>query len=353
MLIAICGYAHPFGVGQFYGAERHLWYLMRALKDRGHECVVFTVKGCNLPGFEYVEMERPWRDDVDIYHEAIKRYEVENEREFGFIYSAQASGKISEELRRNWPYSLAPYMIFNQFRENVVFPAKAHRHYSRTIGTVINYGLPEEDYQNWSDNGGGYLVWLGRMDHGKAPDIAIDVAKRAGKRLILMGPAYHYPFCCDEVFPHVNGDKVVWLRGVDDEMKRKVLAKADAILVTLWHQYIEMFGIVNIEALACGVPVIGWNNKSIPSAIGFEGGEIIEHGKQGFIINHDGYSDTERHKSIARAVEAIANLDHINREDCRGLFESRFTAKIMAEKVEKYMGIIKDRGFVGDVSEEL
>ena len=116
MLIAICGYAHPFGAGQFYGAERHLWYLMRALKDMGHECVVFSVKGCDIPGFEYVEMERPWRDDIDIYHEAIKRYEVEKEREFDFVYSAQASGKISEELRRNWSYCVTPYMIFNQFR---------------------------------------------------------------------------------------------------------------------------------------------------------------------------------------------------------------------------------------------
>lgn len=352
MNIGIIGYAHPFGDGMVYGAERHLWYLARELKKMGHRCVIFTVKGCNIPGFEYVEMPIPWEDDKDIYLEAVTEFEDKFNIKLDFIYSAMASGFISQELRRNWYYAVHPYMIFHRWEHNIVHHSYRFKD-ACGHGTVVYPGLPEEDYPSWRATSDGYLVWLGRMDHGKAPDIAIDVAKRAGKKLVLMGPAYHYPYCHERIFQHINQDKIFWMRGVDDHIKRLVLMGAEALIAPLWHEYQEMFGIVNIEALACGVPVIGWNNDAAPSAIGYRGGEIIQDGKEGFIIHHHGYSADQRERSIDLALDALKQIGHIDRAQCRALYERRFTAKLMAQKTLNYIKIVQDRIFVDDITAEI
>jgi glycosyltransferase involved in cell wall biosynthesis len=196
-------------------------------------------------------------------------------------------------------------------------------------------------------------VWIGRIDPGKCPSNAIEVAKRVGKRIVLMGPSYNYPYFVDKIWPHIDNENVVWLRAVDDKTKRRVFKKALAFINTIWDNYHEMFGITNIESLAMGVPVIGWNNSDVQSAIGFQGGEIIEHGKQGFIINHSGYSDEAREQAIQSSVESLKNIKNIDRNDCRKLFLEKFTSKIMADKTLKYYSLIKQRGKVLNVSNEL
>jgi glycosyltransferase involved in cell wall biosynthesis len=116
-----------------------------------------------------------------------------------------------------------------------------------------------------------------------------------------------------------------------------------------------MFGIVNIEALACGCPVIGWGNSDEPysSEINFRGGKIIENGKQGFLVEYNNYSDGQREASIEKAVQSVKNIGQISRLDCRKLFEEKFTTKIMTNKIEKYYGIIKERKTVLNVTGEL
>ena len=218
-------------------------------------------------------------------------------------------------------------------------------------GTVIYFGLPKEQYPTYSLEHNDYLVWIGRMDHGKAPDIAIEVAKRSNHRIVLMGPSYHYPFAVDNVLPQVDGNKVIWLRGCSDDIKQRVLLKAKALIAPLWNGYMEMFGIVNIEALACGVPVIGWNNDAQPSAIG--GGEIIDHGKHGFIVRHTGYGDNVRDQSINCAVDYLKDIENINRVDCRQRYEEHFTSDIMTRKTLWFMEIVRERGTVEDVTREL
>lgn len=353
MKIAICGYAHPFGDGNYYGAERILWYLGRELRERGHEVVFFAVDGCNLLGFEYVKIPKPWDDTIDLYEQAVNQYESEHGMRFDIIHSIQASGKIAESFYNRSGYCLEPMMSFSQFRHNIIAYSHKINDLMDNDGTVVHFGIPEADYREMGDGSGDYLVWIGRMDHGKAPDNALEVARRSGKRIILMGPAYHYPMFIERIWPHIDNDKVIWLSAVNDVIKKRVFKKALAFINPIWERYHEMFGIVNIESLSCGTPIIGWNNASVPSAIGFNGGEIIEEGKQGFIINHNDYGPDQREEAIRLSVQAVNKISQISREDCRNLYLEKFTTRKMVDKLLKYYEILLQRGKVHNVTAEI
>jgi len=359
MRIAVFGYAHPWGKKHKYGAERIIWYMIQELKWRGHECVVFSVEGCDIPGFEYIRMPKCWDNDHDIYFEALKKYEAEKNVKFQFVHSFQASGCIANELRVNWKYCLHPFFHYMQFPDNII--SYSHK-LNWTMGghtTMIHYGLPEKDYSRWSKKAKtDYFCWIGRMDQGKAPDLAIDIAKRAGVKLILMGPAYHYPYFCESVFPHIDNENVIWIRGVDDEIKRKVFLNAKGFINPLWEKYSEMLGIVNIESIACGTPIVAVANNTNPyrSAINFYGdskGEIIDHGKHGFIVSHDNYEPAQREMVIEQAADYIKRIDEIDRAECRKRYEEEFTAKKMVDRIEMYYRAVIGRVFVRNITDEI
>lgn len=357
MNIALLGYAHPFGEKGYYGAERIIYYLAQELKNQGHNCVIFAVAGCNLPDFDYVILPKPWDDHRDIYFEAVQRYEKQNNIKFDIVHSFQASGYIHPEWREKYYYCLEPFMRFTRFFENIIAYSRKLCGLNGGQSTTIYFGIPEEAYP-FNHKPKDYLAWIGRMDPGKAPHNAIEIAKRANKRIVLIGPPYNYPYFVEHIWPQIDNDRVIWLGGMTDKMKAKVLRNAIAFINPIWNNYQEMFGIVNIEALACGTPVIGWNNLEDPSAIGYGydygyQGEIIKHGEHGFIINHNGYSEEERQKAIDASVDAINEIHHISRGTCRGLFTVEFTSRIMTERTLRYYSFLRQHRIVYNITNEI
>ena len=159
------------------------------------------------------------------------------------------------------------------------------------------------------------LVFLGRIEHIKGAHVAIGVARRANRRLILAGnvPAGHQDYFDRSIRPHVDGDRVSYVGPVDDPAKRRILGGAAALLMPiLWE---EPFGIVMAEALACGTPVIGLSRGAVP--------EVIDHGRTGFVCRDEA--------EMVSAVEAVRTLD---RHACRNAAEQRFSQRALVDAYE-------------------
>jgi glycosyltransferase involved in cell wall biosynthesis len=150
------------------------------------------------------------------------------------------------------------------------------------------------------------LVFLGRIEHIKGTHLAIDIARRSGRKLVIAGniPDAHRDYFERQVRPHIDGDRVSYVGPVDDRQKDELLGSACAFLMPiLWE---EPFGIVMAEALACGTPVLGLARGSVP--------EVVQDGVTGFVRD-----DAE---ALAATVARVASLD---RYACRERAERLFS----------------------------
>jgi glycosyltransferase involved in cell wall biosynthesis len=171
-------------------------------------------------------------------------------------------------------------------------------------------------------------MFLGRLEPFKGPHVAIQVAKRSGRRLIIAGnvPAgpVHAQYFEQQILPHIDGEKIRYVGPVDDQQKSDLLRKSSALLMPLLGE--EAFGIVMAEALACGTPVIGFNRGPIP--------EIISHGVTGFVCD-----------SLAQMISAVSRLPGIDRRNCRRIAEEKFSDRVIVESYERlYMALLKPLG---------
>ncbi|MBA3848437.1 MAG: glycosyltransferase family 4 protein [Opitutus sp.] len=153
------------------------------------------------------------------------------------------------------------------------------------------------------------LLFLSRIESIKGPDIAIAIARRSGRRLLLAGNAPRSgpeaEFFTREIAPLLGKDGIEWVGEVGDEMKFRLLSQAAALLVPI--RWDEPFGIVFAEALAAGTPVISCARGAVP--------EIVRHGKSGWLIPEG---------DAAAGAAAVARLSELDRAACRRDAVERF-----------------------------
>jgi glycosyltransferase involved in cell wall biosynthesis len=186
---------------------------------------------------------------------------------------------------------------------------------------TVHHGLPVNLYPFSPLDRGGYLAFLGRICPEKRPDHAIEIARRAGLPLKIaakvdrVDQAYF-----DEVIRPLLRDPLIEFVGeIGEQDKAAFLGGARALLFPI--DWPEPFGLVMIEAMACGTPVIAYRRGSVA--------EVIEDGWTGFMVG-----------DIAGAVAAVENLDRLDRDLIRARFEQRFTARRMAKDyVEAYSSL--------------
>src|SRR6059058_923284 len=179
------------------------------------------------------------------------------------------------------------------------------------LGTVY-HGLPANLFRP-SFEGGSYLAFLGRLTAEKGPEAAIRIARAANMplRIAAKVPRGERGYFKEKLEPQIDGEQVRLTGEVNDETKRQFLADAAALLFPI--DWPEPFGLVMIEAMACGTPVIAFNSGSVP--------EVIDNGITGFVVAGE-----------AEAVEAIGRLSELDRREVRRHFEKRFTTRRMAEE---------------------
>ena len=177
---------------------------------------------------------------------------------------------------------------------------------------TIPHGLAESIYTfNAAPRQPAYLAFLGRISPEKRPDRAIAIAKRSGLPLKIAAKvdAADAAYFREVIEPLLDHPLVEFVGEIGDGEKSAFLGNAQALLFPI--DWPEPFGLVMIEAMACGTPVIAWRCGSVP--------EIVDHGETGFIVATED-----------EAVAALTRLQLIDRRRVRDVFEQRFTATVMA-----------------------
>jgi len=175
---------------------------------------------------------------------------------------------------------------------------------------TIPHGLPQRIY-SFSPDGGEYLAFLGRISPEKRPDRAIEIAKRAGLPLKIAAKvdAVDLTYFETEIEPLLDHPLIEFIGEIDDNKKCAFLGNARALLFPI--DWPEPFGLVMIEAMSAGTPIIAWSNGSVP--------EVITDGVNGRII-----------ESIDAAAQAAREAATMDRRKVRAEFERRFTVERMA-----------------------
>ncbi len=326
----------PRGYG---GTERIVSYLTEELVGRGHDITLFASGDSSTRGklvpccdealrlntrvrdalpYQIIQLEkvRQQIDQFDVLHFHTDLIH------FPLIRSL-SDRSVTTLHGRSDLADLAPF--YYEFRDiPLVSISKAQRWPLPDVTWAGNvpHGLPRHLLPFQPFAGGDYLAFLGRVSPEKRPDRAIEIALRAGMKLKIAAKID----CADQayweqtIWPLIEGNPNVEFVGeINERQKASFLGNARALLFPI--DWPEPFGLVMIEAMACGTPVVAFRCGSVP--------EVIEDGVSGLIVS-----------SVDEAVEAVRHVDKLNRLLVRRAFEHRFTAEAMARAyVEIYRGL--------------
>jgi len=317
----------PVPPKHYGGIERIVYLLVRGLTEQGHAVTLFahpdSTVPCDLvayPGMASRSLNDTWRNTMRIAG-------LVGSRRFDLIHSfgrllyllpllPRSLPKLMSYQRHvhppsvSWGHRLSGGSL--QFTACSRQMIQAVEHLA-SWHVIYNSVGPDQYQFRPTAAPDAPLAFLGRIEHIKGPHLAIEAAKRAGRRLVIAGnvPDEHRGYFETEIQPHVDGDRIRFAGPVDDAQKNALLGEASALLMPiLWD---EPFGIVMAEALACGTPVIGLRRGSVP--------EVVEDGVNGF-----GCDD------VSGMVQAIERLHEIERAACRRSMEQRFSSPVMVQE---------------------
>ena len=309
------------------GTERVIWWLTEALVDLGHDVTLYASgdsetsaklipcapRGLRLDGINnhlayLVSMVDRVLDDADNYdyiHFHIDFVHYPSFKHLAGKCLTTLHGRL--DLTDFAPaFSDFPSMRLVSISDDQRRPVPK----ANFVGTVY-HGLPEQLIP-FSPDGGDYLAFLGRISPEKRPDRAIEIAIKSGMKLKMAAKVDYadQAYFAREIEPLLDNPLIEFIGEIGDSDKPAFLGNARALLFPI--DWPEPFGLVMIEAMAAGAPIIAWKTGSTP--------EVIDHGRSGFLVT-----------SIDEAVEAVTLAGQLPRQTVRSCFEERFTARRMAE----------------------
>ncbi len=344
MILALIVYVRIAQVSPLYesvppklygGTERVVSYLTEELVRQGHEVTLFAsgdsvtrarlIAVCpeslrlsrtvhdSLP-CHYIALEQVFRrrDEFDIVHFHLDYLHYPLSRRHQVAQVTTLHGRL------DLPELVDLYAEFNDMPVVSISDAQREPLPHALWMATVHHGLPADLYAP-GDGSGGYLAFLGRISPEKGAAEAVAIAARAGRRLKIAAKidAVDQEYYDREIAPLMSAPHVDFIGEIGEADKERFLGGALALVSPV--EWPEPFGLVLIEALACGTPVIAFDRGSIP--------EIVEDGRTGFVV-----------RNVEEAVAAAARLPAVSRTVCRDAFDSRFTAARMAED---YLGVYK------------
>ena len=188
----------------------------------------------------------------------------------------------------------------------------------RYAGTV-HHGI-DLDGLPVNPDGGEDLILFGRIHPDKGTDLAIEIARRAGRRLVMCGIVQDRAYFEELIEPRIDGDRVVYLGSVGPRERGRVLGSGAALLHPI--RFAEPFGLSVVESMACGTPVVAYRKGSMP--------EVVDEGVTGRLV-----------ENVDEAVAAVATIAEINRADCAARARERFSAdRMVADYLSIYRNIV-------------
>ncbi len=309
------------------GTERIVSYLTEELVRQGHEVTLFAsgdsvtkaelISPCRQSlrmdmncidqmAYHTLMVEQVFKriDKFDVVHFHVDYMHYPLSRRHDAVHVTTLHGRLDIP-------DLAP--LYREFSEMPVVSISAAQRkplpWINWRGTVY-HGLPPDLYRFHKD-AGDYLAFLGRISPEKRVDRAIEIAKRSGIPLKIAAKvsAADKAYFESTIKPLLNDPLVEFIGEIGEDRKNDFLGKARALLFPI--DWPEPFGLVMIEAMASGTPVIAWPMGSVP--------EVMEQGRTGFIV-----------RNMDEAVMAVRNLPELGRKRCREIFEQRFVSERMA-----------------------
>lgn len=310
------------------GTERVVSYLTETLVELGHEVVLYASadsvtkaelrpgsscalrldKSSSEPVADHIYLaERVFQEaeEFDVVHSHIDYLAFPLLRRMKTPHVTTLHGRLDISNLAN---------LFDEFCDEPVISISKNQRLpllnANWVATV-HHGLPLELYRPQFGTG-DYLAFLGRVSPEKRLDHAIQIARCAGLPLKIAAKVDNkdQEFFEARIKPHIDGRNIEFIGEIGELEKEDFLGNALALLFPI--DWPEPFGLVMIEAMACGTPVIARSRGSVP--------EIIRHGVNGFLI-----------KDIEGAVQAVKDIEQISRRKCRQEFEKKFNATRMAK----------------------
>lgn len=194
------------------------------------------------------------------------------------------------------------------------------------ITSVVYHGIPAETFPLKTQKDGS-LFSLGRIAKVKGQDTAIKIARKVGRRLVIGGEVHSsaQDFFEKQVEPHIDGANVEFVGSLNDTQKSRFYQDASGFLMPI--RWDEAFGLVMIEAMACGTPVIAFDRGSVP--------EVITSGETGWTVPVTGDEQTD----LEAMIEATRRVEEIDPRACRNEFENRFTIE---KEADSYLSLYRD-----------
>lgn len=321
------------------GIELVVDQLARGFQAAGHDVLLFTTgeSTCPVPRAHVLEVAEGMRIGFTVpelrhvlhAYEAVSECDVVHDHTVVGPFHSRHYPELPVATTVHGPFNEELTDLYRYVADRVPIVAISHAQRRAApdvpVARVIHHGVDVSQFpvgDGAGDAEGPYVLFLGRMAPDKGPHRAIEVARRAGMRLLLaakMREPWEREFFAEQVEPLLGPD-AVYLGEVSHDRKLELLAGAAALVFPIrWN---EPFGMVMIEAMACGTPVLAFPEGAAP--------EVVDDGRTGFLCEDED-----------AMVAAVGRLGYLQRDDCRRSVETYFsTERMVADHVELFESML-------------